>query len=188
LANGTDIRYRHAALAGLFIGLSILTKGPVGLLMPLLCIVGISLLKRRMDLFRPVEVVLFLFITLMVSSLWFGIETIKNGPLFLKEFFSYQLRLLTTGDSGHSGPFWFHFVVLLVGCFPASFFIFSRLQKNETDTPKQRDFKTWMIVLLVLVLVVFSLVKNQNRSLLIIGVLSCYLSCRLCCLQVFCTY
>jgi hypothetical protein len=39
----------------------------------------------------------------------------------IKEFIDYQVRLFNTEDSDHGGPFIYHFVVLLIGCFPFIF-------------------------------------------------------------------
>jgi len=150
-----------AALGGTFAGLAILTKGPVGLLLPALCgaVVWIFYQHSRKPTLR--EAGLFLASSVIVSAAWYGLKSLKHGPPFLEEFVRYQIRLLTTQDAGHGGPFFYHFIVLLVGCFPASVFLFSSLKKKEDEATGQRLFRLWMIALLVVVLVVFSLVKTK---------------------------
>ncbi len=44
---------------------------------------------------------------------------------FVEEFVKYQWRLFSTPDAGHDQPFFYHPLVLLIGCFPASLFLFS---------------------------------------------------------------
>jgi hypothetical protein len=97
-----------------------------------------------------------------VTFLWFGIEYIQNGSWFIIEFTKYQIRLLTTGDAGHSQPIYYHFLVLLIGCFPASALAFGGFKKSEAqDKDPQRDMQLWMVILLGVVLILFSLVKTK---------------------------
>ncbi|MEI9934824.1 MAG: hypothetical protein WDM71_08235 [Ferruginibacter sp.] len=53
---------------------------------------------------------------------WFGVDLVQNGPQFIGKFIQYQIRLFTTGDADHGEPFFYHWWVLLFGCFPASIF------------------------------------------------------------------
>ncbi len=113
-------------LAGLFLGLAVLTKGPVaGLIFGLVFFV-----KNALDFFEKKRLKKKLFSdflrTVLAASAtagaWFLIDFLKNGPFFTLEFLTYQIRLFQTKDAGHGGFFGYHFVVLLVGCFPASVF------------------------------------------------------------------
>jgi hypothetical protein len=96
---------------------------------------------------------------------WFVIaaqqgESPRNGN-FVSAFVARQLELLRTGVAGHTGPWYFHIVVLALGCFPASVFAISALDRRVGDSPKHRDFRLWMILLLVIVVSVFSLVQTK---------------------------
>jgi hypothetical protein len=110
---------------------------------------------------NPLEALFFLAVALVVTGVWFGIETARNGPWFVRTFLVYQYRLFSTPDAGHGGFFGYHFVVLLVGCFPISVFglraLFPQLQQHLY----QRNFKTWMMVLFWVVLILFSIVKSK---------------------------
>jgi hypothetical protein len=97
-----------------------------------------------------------------VAFVFFGIETISHGTTFIREFITYQIRLLRTGDAGHGEPFYYHFFVILFGCFPASFFaIFSFVKRYEPDAP-QRLFNRLVVILFWVVLVLFSIVKTKT--------------------------
>jgi 4-amino-4-deoxy-L-arabinose transferase-like glycosyltransferase len=153
--------FRIAVLAGLFIGLGILTKGPVALLVTLF---SIGLYWATLS-FKPVIPFKYLFVFIIsafiVSCAWFGIDTINNGPKFIIAFVQRQIALLTTPDAGHGGPFYYHFIVLLFGCFPASLFMFSAMKREVSETYGIRNMKKWMIILLVTVLLIFSIVKTK---------------------------
>lgn len=160
-AEEVDYKRKMSLIAGIFIGLAVLTKGPVGLLMPMLTGLGLLALYRFRFMFYWQHLGLFLLMTLIVSSAWYGLETIKNGFWFLQEFILYQIKLLTKEGAGHGGPWYYHFVVLLLGCFPASIFALGGLYHYGYLTSFQRHFKRVMILLLSAVLVVFSIVDTK---------------------------
>ncbi len=148
--------------AGIFTGLAVMTKGPVGLALPLIAWFVYWIIKRKEHRFPLVEGIIFVGSAAAVTFLWFGIEYIKNGSWFITEFTRYQIRLLTTGDAGHSQPIYYHFLVLLIGCFPASALAFGGFKKSEAqEKDPQRDMQLWMIILLGVVLILFSLVKTK---------------------------
>jgi 4-amino-4-deoxy-L-arabinose transferase-like glycosyltransferase len=150
-----------SALAGLFIGLGILTKGPVAMLVTLVVLFFYWGSMRFRPFLKLKQLLLFLVIAGLVSCAWFGLETIRHGFWFIRTFIEYQIRLLTTEDAGHGGPFYYHFLVLLFGCFPASFFIFNSFRSEVSEAYEVRNMKKWMILLLVAVLLIFSIVKTK---------------------------
>jgi len=153
--------YTRAVLAGIFIGLAILTKGPVALLVTLFCVSFYWVTVR----FKPVIpfkcLAVFLVCGFIVSCAWFGLNTIKNGPVFLYAFIERQVELFKNPDAGHGGPFYFHFIVLFFGCFPASVFMFSAFRNDTAETYPVLNMKKWMIILLFTILLIFSIVKTK---------------------------
>jgi 4-amino-4-deoxy-L-arabinose transferase-like glycosyltransferase len=161
-ANRKQGSAKNAALGGLFIGLAILTKGPVGLLILLLTFLAYFIIRKFK---RPVSIpnfLLFLVIAGIVSLAWFGLETVKNGPWFLVEFIQYQIRLFTTPDAGHKQPFFYHFLVVLIGCFPLSVIaipvFFKRIVYKATDIP---DFQLFMKCLFWVVMILFTIATTK---------------------------
>lgn len=158
----TDIhRMKHVLLVGLFLGLAILTKGPVGLLLPLLSLAVYMIVTRDIKVLSVIELGVLGLTAAVVSSVWYGWETVQNGWWFLEEFIDYHLRLMQTEDSGHGQPIYYHFVVVLLGCFPASFLLFPSLRKNLAENEQQAKLRKWMIILMLVVLIVFSLIKTK---------------------------
>jgi 4-amino-4-deoxy-L-arabinose transferase-like glycosyltransferase len=84
-----------------------------------------------------------------------------NAGNFVSAFVARQIELLRTGVAGHTGPWYFHLVVLALGCFPASVFAVSALGRRTVDSATLRDFRLWMILLLIIVVVIFSLVQTK---------------------------
>jgi len=145
------------AIAGVFVGLAILTKGPVGALLAGLTFVIVWAVNRFRPVLRLPHALLAVVVALGIASLWFGLEIIRNGPWFLEEFITYQIRLFSTPDAGHGQPFYYHFVVVLVGCFPLSIFAIRYLVADRDP----RDFRLWMVALFWVVMILFSIVKTK---------------------------
>jgi 4-amino-4-deoxy-L-arabinose transferase-like glycosyltransferase len=151
----------YLIFSAVFMGLSILTKGPVALLIFGLCGLSILIWLRFKKLFDFKDVLIWILITTLTGSSWFIFEIVNGRYDMVKEFIIYQIRLFTTQDAGHGGPFIYHFIVLLVGCFPASVFAIKSFSKSSDDTGCQRYIKKWMLVLLMVVLILFSIVKTK---------------------------
>jgi len=76
-------------------------------------------------------------------------------------FITYQVRLFTIPDAGHGGHWSYHFVVLLVGVFPASLFALMRFSRPKDQQVAQSQFHGVMLILFWVVLILFSIVKTK---------------------------
>jgi 4-amino-4-deoxy-L-arabinose transferase-like glycosyltransferase len=153
--------FRWPLAAGIATGLAALTKGPVGLgLVGLTSIIAWFVTHRALPFPWRTLFVVFMM-ALVVPSLWIGTEYLMHGPTFMTENLAYQWRLLTTGEAGHAQPWYYHLVVVAIGCFPASVFIWQGARTTTQDDQQQRDFLRWMIVLLCVVMAVFSAVTTK---------------------------
>jgi len=152
-----------ALMSGTCIGLAILTKGPVALIISsgtFFILAGIDIAKTKHVsefLSRMIWIALMSCYSMLMASLWFGLEIAQHGTWFMEEFIRYQIRLFSTGDAGHSGPFYYHAIILLIGCFPASAFA---LKKLFDRNPVSLDIRLMMIVFW-LTLILFSIVKTK---------------------------
>ena len=151
---------RYLLLAGVLTGLGVLTKGPVALLLTFLLLLAYWITQRFRWFLNLKHGLLYLGMVVLVPGLWFGLDILQNGTWFTETFIDYQLRLLTTEDAGHGGFFGYHFVVLLVGCFLGSLLALTGFQRAWSNSDDE-DFGKWMLLLLGVVLVVFSLVQSK---------------------------
>jgi 4-amino-4-deoxy-L-arabinose transferase-like glycosyltransferase len=150
------------AVAGAVTGLGVLAKGPVAFLLISL-VMGVYWATRRFRIFFTVRDILSFTVTLIfVTFVFYGIETFFHGTWFLKEFIRYQIRLFSTGDAGHGRPYYFHFIVTLFGCFPASFFAIRSFIKRDEPETRQQLFNRLVIILFWVVLILFSIVKTKT--------------------------
>jgi hypothetical protein len=159
---GENRGFRYAFFAGISIGLATLTKGPVGLLVAGLTVFVYWMTARFKSISNWKNIAIFGVTCFMISSLWFGLEMINNGFWFLTEFVKYQVDLFLKPVAGHSGPIYYHFVVVFLGCFPISVLALPVLFriKQEHDT-EAGHFHRWMLILFWVVMILFSIVKTK---------------------------
>ena len=161
---GIDLKHKqltYLIIAGLLIGFGIITKGPVAYLVFGL-IVGVYWAFKRFKL--PASIPQFALFTIAAASItlgWYGIETMRHGSQFIFEFTDYQITLLTTHSAGHAGFPGYHFVVNLFGVFPASIIALPAFFKIRMVKDHQKDFQLWMLIMLWVVLILFSIVQSK---------------------------
>ncbi|HXB12533.1 MAG TPA: glycosyltransferase family 39 protein, partial [Bacteroidia bacterium] len=148
-------------LSALCIGLAVLTKGPVALLVFSLTVIIYWLLQNRKAPITFIHASLFALVFILAGGSWFAAEILTGHWATVVEFFQYQVRLFNTGDSGHGGPFYFHFIILLLGCFPASIFAIRGMLIKKDEDAKINEARLWMGILFWVVLILFSIVKTK---------------------------
>lgn len=148
--------------SGVFLGLAVLTKGPVALIITG-GVLGVYWLYKRFRFYvSPWHFLALGLISIAIPAIWFGIETMKNGIWFTETFIKYQYRLFSTPDAGHGGFPGYHATVLLIGCFPTSVFCIRAFFNSSASTNgREKDFRIWMIILFWVVLILFMIVKSK---------------------------
>lgn len=150
-------RTRYAIYSGLLIGFAVLTKGPVGLLIPILAFLVYIVIARFRNLPRLKDFILLALMVFLVSFAWYGVELIKNGPWFLAEFIKYQVELFSKPVADHQQPFYYHFVVVLIGCFPMSVLALPGFRRKYVSD----EFSGWMMILFWVVMILFTIVTTK---------------------------
>src|SRR6185312_6154646 len=164
-------KYLYSAVGGLFIGLATLTKGPVGLLVFLIAFFIYFLFTRFKNFPNIKKILLFIFFFTVICLLWFGEEIMKNGFWFLKEFLAYQVDLFLHPVASHGEPFYYHFVVVFIGCFPISVIALPVLFRKDRGLWRHKSgsgelemnkyFLTLMKILFWTVMILFSITTTK---------------------------
>src|SRR6185437_10187705 len=141
-------KYVYPSLAGLFIGLATLTKGPVGLLVFLISFFVYFLFTKFKNFPNIKKILVFIFCFTMICLLW-----------FLKEFLAYQVDLFLHPVASHGEPFYYHFVVVFIGCFPISVIALPVLFGKRHEMNK--DFLRLMKILFWTVMILFSITTTK---------------------------
>lgn len=144
--------YFFLILSGVFIGLATLTKGPVGLLIFLLTFFIYFVFKRFRQFPSVGKIIVWILVFSCISLLWFGEEIYRNGFWFLKRFIAYQAELFTQPVASHGEPFYYHFVVVFIGCFPISVLalpvLFSKIRHSDPSFPLLMKILFWTVMIL----------------------------------------
>ena len=155
---------RHAALSGLFTGLAVLTKGPVGFLIFALTFAGWLVFRGFRFSFRWADVLVYLLTLALSGGAWFLALLATGHGEVIQDFLEYQVRLFQTQDAGHGGFPLYHFVILLFGVTPASFLALSTFRRGvleQEHDSRNKDLFRWMMVSFWVVLILFSIVRTK---------------------------
>ncbi len=149
-------------LSAAFIGLAIMTKGPVGLLVFLLALIVWLIMNGNWKKILNGRFLLVYGMTLLVvGGFWFILQVIDGRASMILDFIQYQIRLFSHKDAGHGGFLFYHFVVLFFGVFPASVFMLAAFRKFKDTTREQKLFRHWMMISFWVVLILFTIVKTK---------------------------
>jgi 4-amino-4-deoxy-L-arabinose transferase-like glycosyltransferase len=155
---------RQVTLSATFIGLAVLTKGPVGLLIFLLTFVTYLLTQRFRLRCNWRQILLYALVLAFVGGFWYLLLFMQGGGQTIREFIDYHIRLFATPDAGHGGFLLYHFVILLLGVFPASMLALPAFRRKyirqETD-PEMRHFFRWQMITFGVVLMLFTIVSTK---------------------------
>ena len=135
------------------IGISMLAKGPLGLLLPALVIAAFLALKRRWDF-----VVKFAFhpgvlLTVLLGAGWYVIALMRGGEGFVDRQLLQENLERFFGGSGHSHPVYYYIPYLFSQGLPWSFFLPFVLWDSFTKVSFSNDdslfLKVWFFVMFV---------------------------------------
>lgn len=121
----SNVQARWYLACYIFIAGAILTKGPVGIVLPAL-IIGIFLLYlgNLQQVLREMRPLTGLLIIACLSLPWYVLVTWRNGWVFVISFFGYHnIERFTNVVNRHSAPWYFYFLVVLLGFAPYSVYL-----------------------------------------------------------------
>lgn len=151
---------KRIIFSGLFLSLAVLTKGPAAILIFGLCFLAARLLRRK-PLMSWKHFGVYVLVTAIPAGAWFLSLVMQGKGNLILDFIDYQLRLFSTEDAGHGHNFFYHWLVLLFGCFPVSAFALQGMFRNGNIVPFEKHVLFWMRILFWVVLILFSIVKTK---------------------------
>jgi 4-amino-4-deoxy-L-arabinose transferase-like glycosyltransferase len=164
LKHQLDPERRSVALIGfyVFVGLSLLAKGLVGIVIPF-GVVGTYYLLRRTWPTRQVWMSLLWGVPLAiaVSAIWYGPVIARHGRPFIDEFFiQHHFARYVSNKYHHPQPLYFYPVIILLLALPWAPFLFTALAKIRTWAWRGEDtlsiVRVFVLAWLALPLVFFS--------------------------------
>ena len=111
----TGLRMRHAALSAMFIGLAILTKGPVALLIFVLSVAAWLVTHRFRFSFRWKDVAVWFLVLAVVGGSWFLLLALSGHSDVISDFIAYQIRLFRVAGQRDQPHAFLHVVLVQMG-------------------------------------------------------------------------
>ncbi|MEH2378417.1 MAG: glycosyltransferase family 39 protein [Nostoc sp.] len=104
---------------------AILTKGPVGIVLPGLIVAAFLLYVGKFrEVLREMRLLVGILIIIVLSVPWYALVIWRNGWNYINSFFGYHnLERFTEVVNGHSAPWYFYFLVVLLGFAPYSVYL-----------------------------------------------------------------
>ncbi|GAX40450.1 glycosyl transferase family protein [Tolypothrix sp. NIES-4075] len=104
---------------------AILTKGPVGIVLPGLIIAAFLLYVGKVrEVLREMRFLIGMPIVFGLSVPWYVLVIWRNGWNYINSFFGYHnLERFTEVVNGHRAPWYFYFLVVLLGFAPYSVYL-----------------------------------------------------------------
>ncbi len=97
------------------LGLAVLTKGPVGIVLPGLIIGSFLLFTGRFwQVVAELKLVVGALIFAVITIPWFILVWLRNGQAYFDSFFGYHnFERFTDVVNGHAAPWYFYFLIVL---------------------------------------------------------------------------
>jgi len=114
-----DNKPAYYYLSFLAMGLAVLTKGPVGIVLPVLVLTAyLAATKELNKLFNPRLIIGFI-IAYIIGGTWYTAELILHGREFIDSIFGfYTLERYFRPIETHYGPWYFYIFVVVFGFIP----------------------------------------------------------------------
>src|SRR5215470_8047065 len=104
---------RNYLLAYLCFALATLTKGPIGLALPGLAILGLIAFHRQWERIREIHVVSGCVVVALVIIPWLGLLHLRGEDQWLRDFiWTHNIQNYALEPIGHVRPFYYYFVNL----------------------------------------------------------------------------
>ncbi len=154
-------------LAYLLIGLAVLTKGPVGLILPFFIMAGYRYSIREREFFKDIKIFPYILVTFLVSLPWFLLMVNIHGEPYLDHIFFRE----TIERIGGLGPNWLktlsYFIpVIFIFYLPWSLVIVPSIRNNAGSIAKGdpgRSGAVFSFIWFFAIFIFFTFIGEKHR-------------------------
>ncbi|HEX8185250.1 MAG TPA: glycosyltransferase family 39 protein, partial [Blastocatellia bacterium] len=146
-------------------GLAMIAKGLVGIALALVILLIYFALSRQLRLISWKEWLAGFAVFAAVAATWYAPVMARHGSAFVEEFFfRHHFQRYVANTFGHPQPFYFFFVVAVVGIAPWTFFLIpavARLRRLAPRDAKEDSLLAFAWVWVALLLIFFSFSESK---------------------------
>lgn len=157
---GRGRRYRHGALLGLYTFLALFTKGPYGVLFPLLASLVWLLAEKKGKLFFWIWNWAAWLVLLAGCAMWFGGVWLEGGNEYLDNLLFHQTVDRARNAFHHKRPFWFYAVAIWYVMAPWSLLMLWQAIRRH-DLAFSTPFRKMTLLTLATIFVIISCVSSK---------------------------
>lgn len=131
------------------LGLALFTKGPVGLIIPLLMVYPLRKIKGISGKKNNIHLIIGIFIMLLIGSSWF-FYLMAQSDAFYRFFVDEQLadRMFKASTLHRAKPFWYYFAFFPAATLPAFVLVPAAIRKGyrENNTVMKQITLFWLVI------------------------------------------
>jgi 4-amino-4-deoxy-L-arabinose transferase-like glycosyltransferase len=146
-------------------GFSVLAKGPVGVVLPVMIIGLFLIIKGELRFLKEMQIGWGAVVFLVVAAPWYILITLENGEYF-RHFFIQQnlMNFFSSKAARHPEPFYYYILFLLGGFFPWSLFLPLALIRSLRHRFKEMHEGTLFLLIWVCSIFLFFSVARSKLS------------------------
>ena len=155
---------------GFYLGaaLAVLTKGPIGILLPGLIITLFLLIKRDFKALRSMKTISGSMLFLIIALPWYSTMIVLHGKNFIDVFFgTHNFLRATVSEHPKDNVFYFYTVVAILALFPWVGFIpefIKKITANKLEILRMNSKILFLILWVSCVFVFFQLIATKYLS------------------------
>jgi len=157
----------------ILISLAVLAKGPIGIVLPAI-IIGSFLLYvgRFFQIWQEINIWRGILIFSTITFPWYCLVTLENGKEYIDSFFGYHnFERFTRVVNHHQAPWYFYFLVVLIGFAPWSIYLPIAIAKTKfwqrsywRSKPRNQQLGLFAFFWFICILIFFSISATKLPS------------------------
>ncbi len=157
----------------IFLSLAVLTKGPVGIVLPGIIIISFLIYVNNFwQVCQEIGLITGILIFLIITVPWYVLVILKNGQTYIDSFFGYHnIERFTGVVNGHSAPWYFYFIIILIGFAPWSVYIPQSLIRlrfwkrySWSQQPRYTQFSLYTFFWFICIFIFFTVAVTKLPS------------------------
>lgn len=149
-------------IAGIFMGLTFLTKGLIGAALPAIIFFIFLATTGRLSEFKKVPVLILTFLIFLAVCIPWTLAILKRQPEFLDVFiFDHHFKRFATSTFGRKRPFWFFTYILPLVSFPWCLFLPAAIADAWKSAKEQRHKILFLLLWAAVIFIFFSIPRSK---------------------------